>query len=200
MLPGAGEDGHGYPTREQDQPEIDQPVGEHRGQRLGRGHAGRHQRGGESHLDQAEPARRDPGAAGRGTGTVGEDQAPPWDRLAGGADRTGEAGAVGQPVERSQPEDFRVTGPFQPDAGQPGQELVQGGRVDPGLAEHPPGEPDQVGQGLVGDSPGPRVAQGQQDRHRGQREHRGPGETGQRGDGRPAGERARDQDERQRRR
>jgi hypothetical protein len=49
-----GEQGHQYPPADEDHPEVDQPVGQHRRERCGPVQPGGGQRRGQGQLDQRE--------------------------------------------------------------------------------------------------------------------------------------------------
>jgi hypothetical protein len=193
---------HDDPAGQDDEPEVHQPVGDHRGQRPGAGQPAGGQRRGQRQLDQAEPAGREAGAADRGSGAVGEQQPVPRHRLPGGEDSEREGGAVGHPVQDGQPEYLGVAAPREADARDPVEEVLQPGRevlqraqparrprgVGPaggpqaGQAVQPVGHADQeLAQGLAD----PVVAHGQQHGCAGHQVHGRACESGRGGDGPP---------------
>jgi hypothetical protein len=195
---------HDDPAGHDDEPEVHQPVGDHRGQRAGAGQAAGGQRRGQRQFDQPEPAGGEAGAADRGPGAVGEQQPVPRDRLPGREDSERQGRAVGQPVKDGQPEHLGVAAPGEADARDPVEEVLQPGREvfqraqparrprGPGPAGHPEagqaveavGHADEELAQALAD---PVVAHGQQDGRAGHQVHGRAGEPGRGGDG-PAGD------------
>ncbi len=173
----AGEHGHQDPPADEDQPEVDQAVGQHGGERRRPVQPGGGQRRGQGQLDQRESPRRNSRAADRGPGPVDQQQAAPGNGLARGLDRAGQRPAVRRPVQHGQPEHPRVPWPGQPQARHAVQELIQAVDTMRGHAEDAPGQADQPGDDLVQELAD--VFEAQREQHRGTRhdEHEGAEEA-----------------------
>jgi hypothetical protein len=172
-----GEHRHQDPPGDEDQPEVDQTVGQHGRQRRRAVQPGGGQRRGQGQLDQREPPWGNSGAADRGPGTVDEQQAVPRNGLARGLDRAGQRPAVGRPVQHGQPEHLGVPRPGQPQARHPVQELIQAVHTLRGHPEDAPGQADQPGDDLVQEPADVLEAQREEHRHARHDEHEGAQEA-----------------------